>query len=242
MSTRVADARAAASAQKTSADSPTDPFALLAGFGIVPVVEIPEARFAIPLARALAEAGLTTIEVTMRTPDALESIRQIATELPEFYVGVGTLFTPANVIDAQAAGARFGVSPGYTPLLGRTAREAGLPLIPGAATASEIMAAVEDGFDTVKFFPAELNGGAKALSALLAPLAASGLRHVMPTGGVTPDNLGDYLRIPRVIAAGGTWIAPRALIQAGEFDTIRDNAARALTQARALLRDKDTTK
>ncbi|RLP74766.1 bifunctional 4-hydroxy-2-oxoglutarate aldolase/2-dehydro-3-deoxy-phosphogluconate aldolase [Mycetocola tolaasinivorans] len=224
----------------TSAPSQQDALSILGEFGIVPVVEIPEARLAVPLARALSEAGLTTIEVTMRTPDALESIANIAAELPEFHVGVGTLFTAANVADAKAAGARFGVSPGYTPQLGLAAREAGLPLIPGAATASEIMAAVEDGFDIVKFFPAELNGGAKALAALLAPLAASGLRHVMPTGGVTPDNLGDYLRIPRVIAAGGTWIAPRGLIAVGEFDIIRDNAARALELARTLLREKDT--
>lgn len=213
-------------------------FDSLAAYGVVPVVEIPEARWALPLAQALAEGGLSAIEVTLRTPDALESIAAIAAEFPDFLVGAGTLLNADNVARAAEAGSKFGVSPGFTVAVGEAARAAQLPLIPGAVTAGEFMAALEAGFTTIKFFPAEISGGARALGGLLAPLGAGTLQGVMPTGGVTPGNLADYLLIPKVIAAGGTWIAPRHLIAEENFAQITINAREAVALVQGILAEK----
>jgi len=194
---------------------------------IVPVVEITDAARGVELARTLADAGLPVMEVTLRTPAALDAIRAIAAEVPGFLVGAGTLLTPAMIDDAVAAGAHFGVSPGFTPALSGTATAAGLPFVPGAVTASEILAAIESGHTHLKFFPAEQSGGAAAIASLTAPFAALGIRF-MPTGGIRPAGLDAYLALPSVFAIGGTWIAPRDAITERRFDDIRQAARTAV--------------
>ena len=199
---------------------------------IVPVVEITDAARGVELARTLAEAGLPVMEVTLRTPAALDAIRAIAAEVPGFLVGAGTLLTPAMIDDAVAAGAHFGVSPGFTPALSGAAAAAGLPFVPGAVTASEILAANESGHTHLKFFPAEQSGGAAAIASLTTPLAALGIRF-MPTGGIRPAGLDAYLALPSVFAIGGTWIAPRDAITERRFDDIRQAARTAVATAAA---------
>lgn len=183
---------------------------------VMPVIVIEESAKAAALAGALVAGGLRAIEVTLRTPAALESIAAIA-GVEGAIVGAGTLITPQDVDRAKAAGARFGVSPGATPELLRAAREADLPLIPGVATASEAMMALADGYRVLKFFPASAIGGAPALKALGAPLPQ--LRFC-PTGGVTPQNAGDYLSLPNVVCVGGSWVAPAAAVAAGDWAEI----------------------
>lgn len=199
---------------------------------VVPVVEIVEVATAVPLARALAEAQLPAMEVTLRTPAALDAIRAIAAEMPDFAVGAGTLLTSADVFAAAEAGARFLVSPGRTDVLTVAAHETGLPFVPGAVTASEVMLAVEAGHRRIKFFPAEQSGGAAAIASLVAPLRALGVRF-MPTGGIRPENVHQYLSITEVFAVGGTWIAPRDVLAAGRFDTVTHRARAALASAHA---------
>jgi 2-dehydro-3-deoxyphosphogluconate aldolase/(4S)-4-hydroxy-2-oxoglutarate aldolase len=197
---------------------------------IVPVVEIADAGVA--LARTLAGAGLPMMEVTLRTPAALDAIRAIASEVPDFLVGAGTLLTTRQLEDAVAAGAHFGVSPGFSAALSGAAVAAELPFVPGATTATEILAAAESGHSHLKFFPAEQSGGAAAIASLTAPFAALGIRF-MPTGGIRPSNLDAYLALPSVFAIGGTWIAPRDAIAAGEFEVIGAAARAAVATAAA---------
>ncbi|WP_066041482.1 bifunctional 4-hydroxy-2-oxoglutarate aldolase/2-dehydro-3-deoxy-phosphogluconate aldolase [Herbiconiux solani] len=199
---------------------------------IVPVVEITDPARGVELARTLVEAGLPVAEVTLRTPAALEAIRAIADEVPGFLVGAGTLLTPAQVEDAAEAGAHFGVSPGFTPELSRAASDRGLPFVPGAVTASEILAAADLGHTHLKFFPAEQSGGAAAVGAFASPFAALGIRF-MPTGGVRPANLDAYLGLATVFAIGGTWIAPRDQITEGRFDEIGRAARTAVATVAA---------
>lgn len=200
-------------------------FAQLSAARIVPVVEITEVARGVQLARALLEAGLPVMEVTLRTPAALDAIRAISAEVPDFLVGAGTLLGAEHVADAARAGAHFGVAPGFTLGLSAAAVDAGLPFLPGAVSASEILAAVECGHRRLKFFPAEQSGGAAAIGALGAPFAGLGIQF-MPTGGIRPSGLGAYLALGNVFAIGGTWIAPRVAIAEGRFDLIGD-AARA---------------
>lgn len=186
---------------------------------IVPVVEIADATRGVALARTLASAGLPLMEVTLRTPAALDAIRAIASEVPDFLVGAGTLVTTRQLEDAIAAGAHFGVSPGFSAALSGAALGAELPFVPGATTATEILAAAESGHTHLKFFPAEQSGGAAAIASLTAPFAALGIRF-MPTGGIRPSNLNDYLALSSVFAIGGTWIASRDAISEGAFEAI----------------------
>lgn len=186
---------------------------------VVPVVEITDVASGVELARVLSDAGLPVAEVTLRTPVALDAIRAIVSEVPGFLVGAGTLLTTAQVDAAVAAGAHFGVSPGFTPALSRAASSSGLPFVPGAITSTEILAAAESGHTHVKFFPAEQSGGVAALSSFAAPFAGLDIRF-MPTGGIRPSNLDAYLSVPTVFAIGGTWIAPRDQISDGRFDEI----------------------
>ncbi|AAV96267.1 bifunctional 4-hydroxy-2-oxoglutarate aldolase/2-dehydro-3-deoxy-phosphogluconate aldolase [Ruegeria pomeroyi] len=192
---------------------------------IVPVLVIDDAAHARPLAEALVAGGLPALEVTLRTPAALEAIR-IMSEVPGSVVGAGTLITPEDVRAAKAAGARFGVSPGATDRLLAACEEEGLPLLPGAATASEAMRLLERGYDMLKFFPAEASGGAPALKAIGAPLPQIAF---CPTGGVSPQNAESYLSLPNVVCAGGSWVAPKDLVAAGDWAGIealaRDAAA-----------------
>lgn len=190
---------------------------------IVPVLVIEDAAQARPLAEALVAGGLPALEVTLRTPAALDAIRRMA-EVPGGVVGAGTLVTPEDVRAAKAAGARFGVSPGATDRLIAACEAEGLPLLPGAATASEAMRLLEMGYDMLKFFPAEASGGAPALKAIGAPLPQISF---CPTGGVSPGNAETYLSLPNVVCAGGSWVAPRDLVQAGDWAGIEALACAA---------------
>ena len=196
-----------------------DLFAVLERLRVIPVVEIDDPADAAPLARTLVDAGLPVVEITLRTPSALESIAQIAAKVPECLLGAGTLLTAAMVTDAVGVGAHFGVSAGVSESCLAAAAERDLPFIPGAATPSEIMIALDAGIRRVKFFPSAAYGGVPTLKALAGPFAATGVRF-MPTGGVTAANLGDYLALPSVFAVGGTWVAPRADVAAHRWDEI----------------------
>ena len=190
---------------------------------VVPVVEIDDAAHAVPLARTLAEAGLPVVEVTFRTPEARDAVAAIAAELPDFLLGAGTLVLPDMVTSAVEAGARFGVSPGYSSACLAAAAKAGLPFVPGAVTPSEVGACLEAGAKHIKFFPAGAYGGIGTLKALDGPFGWTGARF-MPTGGVRPENTAEYLGLPNVFAVCGTWIAPRADIAAGRWDAIAERA------------------
>ena len=193
---------------------------------VVPVLVLDDASHAAPLAKALVTGGLPALEVTLRTPAALDCIREMAA-VEGGVVGAGTLLTPADVRAAVDAGARFGVSPGATDRLLDACAEAGLPLLPGAATATEAMALLERGYDMLKFFPAEAAGGAPALKAIGAPIPQVSF---CPTGGVSPANKAAYLTLPNVVCVGGSWVAPADKVAAGDWAGIealaREAAAR----------------
>ncbi|WP_300061244.1 bifunctional 4-hydroxy-2-oxoglutarate aldolase/2-dehydro-3-deoxy-phosphogluconate aldolase [uncultured Roseobacter sp.] len=180
---------------------------------IVPVLVVKEAAHARPLAEALVAGGLPALEVTLRTPAALEAISEMA-KVKGGVVGAGTLVSPQDVKNAKAAGATFGVSPGATEALLEACEAEGLPLLAGAATASEAMRLLERGYDVLKFFPAEASGGAPALKAIGAPLPQISF---CPTGGVSPKNAQEYLDLPNVLCAGGSWVAPSDLVASGDW-------------------------
>jgi len=180
---------------------------------IVPVLVVDNAKDARPLAEALVAGGLPALEVTLRTPAALEAIAEMA-KVKGGVVGAGTLVTPRDVENAVAAGAQFGVSPGATDELIAACEAHGLPLLAGAATASEAMQMLARGYDLLKFFPAEAAGGAPALKAIGAPLPQISF---CPTGGVSLKNANDYLSLSNVICAGGSWVAPKGLVAAGDW-------------------------
>lgn len=190
---------------------------VMEGQPVIPVLKIERAADAVPLARALARGGLPAIEITLRTPAALEAIRRVADEVPEALVGAGTILDPAQFAEAQAAGARFIVSPGLTPQLVEAAETSEVPLLPGAITPGEIMAARQAGYRLLKFFPAEQAGGVAFLKALASPF--SGIRFC-PTGGIGAGNARDYLSLANVVCVGGSWVAPDALVAAGRWDEI----------------------
>ncbi|SDG39331.1 bifunctional 4-hydroxy-2-oxoglutarate aldolase/2-dehydro-3-deoxy-phosphogluconate aldolase [Sulfitobacter delicatus] len=190
---------------------------------IVPVLVIEDATHARALAEALVAGGLPALEVTLRTPAALEAISAMA-EVSGGHVGAGTLVTPDDVRAAKRAGATFGVSPGATDALIAACEEEDLPLLPGAATASEAMQLLARGYDMLKFFPAEASGGAPALKAISAPLPQITF---CPTGGVSPGNAESYLSLPNVLCAGGSWVAPKGLIDAQDWAGIEDLAREA---------------
>ena len=190
---------------------------------VIPVLTVDRVEDAQPLARALVAGGLPALEITLRTDVALEAIAAIA-EVEGAMAGVGTLLTPAQVEDAKAAGAIFGVSPGATPSLIAAALEFDLPLLPGAATATEAMRLLERGFIFQKFFPAEAAGGVPALRSIAGPLPQITF---CPSGGVTPENAKTYLALPNTLCVGGSWIAPNALVAAGAWDKITQIARQA---------------
>jgi 2-dehydro-3-deoxyphosphogluconate aldolase/(4S)-4-hydroxy-2-oxoglutarate aldolase len=195
---------------------------------IIPVLVLDDAASAAALAHALVAGGLPALEVTLRTACALDAIRAMA-DVPGGIVGAGTLLSPQDIRAAKEAGAKFGVSPGATPRLIAAAIEIGLPLLPGAATASEVMALWEQGYDMLKFFPAEAAGGAPALKAIGAPIPQVSF---CPTGGITPENAASYLALPNVICAGGSWVAPKDKIANGDWAGITALAAAAAALAR----------
>lgn len=201
--------------------------------GVVAVLVIDEAKDAVPLARALIEGGVGVMELTLRTPSAIEALKEIRREVPEMVAGIGTILTVDQLHAAREAGASFGVSPGCNPRLLKAAREAGLSFGPGIATPSDIEAALEHGAKLLKFFPAEQLGGLSYLRAMAAPYAHLGLRY-LPLGGLTAANAGSYLNDPLIAAIGGSWIAPRDVIKARDWSVIESNAraARQLVLAR----------
>jgi len=190
---------------------------------VIPVLVIDDAGHAAELARALVAGGLPVLEVTLRTPAALDAIRAMS-EVEGGIVGAGTLLTPADVEAAREAGALFGVSPGATDRLLDAAEAADLPLLPGAATATEAMRLLERGYTMQKFFPAEASGGAKALGALASPLPQIAF---CPTGGVSLKNAPDYLALPNTLCVGGSWVAPTTCVAARDWDEIERLAAEA---------------
>ena len=192
---------------------------------IVPVLVIHDARHARPLAEALVAGGLPALEVTLRTPAALDAIAEMA-QVAGGKVGAGTLVTSDDVRNAKAAGAKFGVSPGATDALLDACEAEELPVLPGAATASEAMRLLARGYDVLKFFPAEASGGAPALKAIGAPLPQISF---CPTGGVSTKNAAQYLSLSNVLCAGGSWVAPNDLIQAQAWDEI-EALAKAASQ------------
>ncbi|MEX0311845.1 MAG: bifunctional 4-hydroxy-2-oxoglutarate aldolase/2-dehydro-3-deoxy-phosphogluconate aldolase [Tateyamaria sp.] len=190
---------------------------------IVPVLVVDDVAHAEPLAQALVAGGLPALEVTLRTPAALDVIAAMA-KVDGGVVGAGTLVTPDDVKAAKEAGAQFGVSPGATESLIAACEAEDLPLLPGAATASEAMALFERGYDMLKFFPAEASGGAPALKAIGAPLPQIAF---CPTGGVSMANADSYLSLPNVVCAGGSWVAPKDKVQAGDWAGIEALAKEA---------------
>ena len=194
---------------------------------IVPVVTLKRVEDAVPLAKALVAGGVKVIEITLRTPAGLPGIREVAAQVPEMTVGAGTISTPEEFNAAADAGAQFIVSPGLTEKLAKVALERGTPYLPGVATITEIMTAREYGFTFLKFFPAALAGGVGALkqfSSLFSDI------RFCPTGGVNIDNLRDFLRVPSVVCVGGSWIAPDALIDAGNWQEITRLSQEAMDQ------------
>ena len=190
---------------------------------VIPVLVVKDPAIAQPLAKALVVGGLPALEVTLRTPAALEVIAEMA-KVAGGVVGAGTLLSPKDVTDAIAAGAKFGVSPGATDTLLTACEAADLPLLPGAATSTEVMRLLERGYRVQKFFPAEANGGAPALKAIGAPLPQV---RFCPTGGVTPANAPSYLGLSNTLCVGGSWVAPQGLIDAGDWEGITDLARTA---------------
>lgn len=211
-------------AQKTELLRP-----LLTGQPVIPVIKISRLSDAVPLARALARGGLPAIEITLRTPEALEAIRLVTEEVPEAITGAGTILNARSFHAAVDAGARFIVSPGTTQELLDVAHDSEVPMLPGAVTASEIMAAMEEGYTVLKFFPAEQAGGAAYLKSLASPLA--GVKFC-PTGGITEKNAATYLGLSNVLCVGGSWVAPDELVADGKWDEIAALALAASTLPR----------
>ena len=192
--------------------------------GIVPVIVLDDPDLARPLADALAEGGLPCAEVTFRTARAAEALKLMAQDT-RLVVGAGTVLTVEQVDTAIEAGATYVVTPGYSRDVVRTCQDRGIPVIPGVATPTEIQMALQDGITLVKFFPAEAIGGTRALSAMAAPFPV--LRFI-PTGGISPENLQDYLALPSVVAVGGSWMVPASLVSAQKWADVSRLAAEAV--------------
>ncbi|QOV38703.1 bifunctional 4-hydroxy-2-oxoglutarate aldolase/2-dehydro-3-deoxy-phosphogluconate aldolase [Streptomyces ferrugineus] len=191
---------------------------------VVPVVVVDDPSDAVPLARALVSGGLPAIEVTLRTPAALEAIGAIATAVPDAVVGAGTVITPEQVTEAVAAGARFLVSPGWTDVLLDAMRASGVPCLPGVSTTSEVVALLERGVREMKFFPAEAAGGTAYLRSLYGPLPQA---RFCPTGGIGPATAPDYLALPNVGCVGGSWMLPQDAITARDWARVETLAREA---------------
>ena len=204
--------------------------ALFRGTAVIPVLTIEREQDAVPLARALLEGGLAVIEVALRTPAATAAIAAIAAQLPQMAIGAGTLQRAADVAAAVRAGARFLVSPGTTPELAAAALASDLPYLPGVATPSEVMAARALGICVMKLFPAAALGGVGFLKALAPVFPGVAF---CPTGGIDADAAADYLALPNVPMVGGSWMAPRDAVRAGDWRRIRRLAEHAATIGRA---------
>jgi 2-dehydro-3-deoxyphosphogluconate aldolase / (4S)-4-hydroxy-2-oxoglutarate aldolase len=191
---------------------------------VIPVIVLEDVAHAAPLARALVAGGIRMLEVTLRTPAALACIEKIAREVPDAVVGAGTVRSAADAQAATMAGARFAVSPGYTHAIGKACHDLGLALLPGVATGSEILAAQEDGYTALKFFPAVQAGGLAMLKAWQGPF---GDIRFCPTGGVSAANAAEFLALGNVACVGGSWLTPADAVKAGQWDRITTLAADA---------------
>ena len=195
---------------------------LLARAPVIPVLTLDDPDTAADLGRALVAGGLPVLEVTLRTPTALESIRRMAAEVEGAVVGAGTITRPSDLEAVAEAGGRFAVSPGLTPDLAQAAGDVDVPLLPGVMTPSEAMGARDRGFSTLKLFPARPAGGIALLKAMAGPLADLAF---CPTGGISSNDFRDYLALPNVLCVGGSWVAPRDAIRAGDWQRITQLAA-----------------
>lgn len=193
---------------------------------VIPVIVLHDVAHAVPLARALVAGGIRMLEVTLRTPQALQCIEAIARDVPEAVAGAGTIRSASDAQASVLAGAKFGVSPGYTSTVGKACRDLGLPLLPGVATGSEIMTAQEDGYQQLKFFPAMQAGGLPMLKAWQGPF---GDVTFCPTGGIHAGNAAEFLALSNVACVGGSWIVPTDAIQKGDWARI-EQLAREATQ------------
>jgi 2-dehydro-3-deoxyphosphogluconate aldolase/(4S)-4-hydroxy-2-oxoglutarate aldolase len=191
-----------------------NPLELVSHGPVIPVIVIQRVADAVPLARALVAGGVRVLEITLRTPVALDCMREIAMAVPEAIVGAGTIRSVDDARAALDAGCRFGVSPGYSRDIGLACRQMGLPLLPGVATASEVMAANADGYNFLKFFPATAAGGIPMLKALAGPFADVVF---CPTGGITPQTAPQFLALPNVKVCGGSWLTPQDVVDRGDW-------------------------
>lgn len=196
---------------------------------VVPVLVIKDVAHAVPLAKALIAGGIRVLEVTLRTDAALEVIAKIAKEVPEAIIGAGTVTNRKQLQQVVDAGAKFAISPGMTSDLLKAGNEGNIALIPGISSISELMTAIDHGYTHLKFFPAEASGGVKALKAIGGPFPDI---KFCPTGGISPSNYNDYLALPSVRCAGGSWLAPEDAMINGEWDKITDLAKQAVAGAK----------
>jgi 2-dehydro-3-deoxyphosphogluconate aldolase/(4S)-4-hydroxy-2-oxoglutarate aldolase len=194
--------------------------------GVIAVLVIDEVKDAVPLARALLEGGVDIMELTLRTPAAVDALQEIKNHVPDMMVGIGTVLTPDQVRQIKKLGAAFGVAPGLNPNVVKAAQEEGLPFSPGIVTPSDIECAIELGCNVLKYFPAEPAGGLTYLKSMANPYNHLGLKYV-PLGGLNQDNFKAYLEFPPILAVGGSWIAKRDVIRKNELKTITENAHRA---------------
>lgn len=192
---------------------------------VVPLVESDNPETALKISKALIEGGITVLEVVLRTEAALDNLEHLVKELPDAYIGAGTVITPDHAREVIARGAKFVVSPGLDAEVVKISQDAGIPILPGVATATEMTQAYNLGLRTVKFFPAGLAGGPKMLKAFASVFQDV---RVMPTGGVNAANLADFLEVPAVLACGGSWLTPKKAIAAGDFAAITAIAKEAL--------------
>lgn len=197
------------------------PREVMTSTAVVPVIVVDNVEQAINLGKALVAGGVPVLEVTLRTEAALDAIAALREQVPEAIVGAGTVCTREQYIKAVEVGSQFIISPGMTPDLLAVGKEYDVPYLPAVATISDILLGMEYGYDHFKFFPAEINGGVKALKAFAGPLADI---NFCPTGGVSPANYKEYLALPNVLCVGGSWIVPKDLIDAGKWDEITELA------------------
>jgi 2-dehydro-3-deoxyphosphogluconate aldolase/(4S)-4-hydroxy-2-oxoglutarate aldolase len=197
---------------------------------VIPVLTIERLEDAVPLAKALVAGGVHTLEVTLRTPVAIEAAKAMMAQVPDAIVGIGTILNAGDLARAEEIGVKFGISPGATPELLKAAAASALPFAPGIATASELMQALAHGFDLVKFFPAEQAGGIKGLRALAGPFPNA---QVCPTGGVGEANAATWLAEPNVVAVGGSWLCPAAEIRSGNWAGITAICERTMKSLKA---------
>jgi len=196
---------------------------------VVPVIVVKQPEHAVPMAKALVAGGIRVLEVTLRTPVAMDALRAIIREVPEAIVGAGTVINTQQLKEVTDAGAQFVISPGLTESLLRAATEGPVPLIPGVSTVSELMMGMDHGLREFKFFPAEASGGVKALSALAGPFPQV---RFCPTGGISPANYRDYLALKSVLCIGGSWLVPDEALQQGDWERITQLAREAIAGAR----------